>query len=428
MKSKRVWIFLMVVAIAVISTRAYLQWYEKETVSILGLPPQTESVETETTESTEKAQTETTEELTEPETTEESTESTEATEEGRKKTKPAQIRISAVGDIMFHMPQITYAETSDGYDFSDSFEMLAPYIERADFAIGNYETTTTPDEYEYAGYPMFNAPPEAIDAIKAAGFDALSTANNHCIDTRLIGIDSTIDHIRERGLAQFGTHKVADEPIEIVEIGGIKIALLSYTYGFNGMEQILTDEEYETKVEPLDGDNIEADIKQAKADGAELVIIYPHWGIEYNRYPSDEQISLAANMVEWGADLVLGSHPHVVQPQEWVQAPDGRRAYVIYSMGNFISGQRLEYNEDIHVEQSVLLDIIVERDDKGQITVASVDPIPLWVDRTDDGLFRTVVAQDGLTTYADRFADWKIDRIQSAYDDTMDVLSWDIGE
>lgn len=418
MKSRRVLIFFLILGTVLIGARAYLHWYQDEASRILGVPKATEAPVTEKTET----ETSETEETTEPVTEEE----TEAVTEG--KAKPATMRIAAVGDIMFHMPQITYAQVEGGYDFRDNFELVAPYLQRADFAIGNYETTTTPDSYEYAGYPMFNTPPEALDAIKEAGFDALSTANNHCIDTRLEGIDSTIDHIRERGFAQFGTHKTAGEPIEMVEVQGIKVALLSYTYGFNGMDQILTDEEYEIKVEPLNAEAIEEDITAAREEGAELVIVYPHWGIEYSRWPSDEQMNLAADMVEWGADLVLGSHPHVVQPQEWIQASDGRIAYVIYSMGNFISGQRLEYNEDIHVEQSVILDIVVERDHKGKITIASVEPIPLWVDRTDGGLFRTVVAQDGLNSLSHLFEDWKLDRIRSAHDDTMDVLSWDTGD
>ncbi len=426
MKSKRVLMFLMILIMFVLGVRAYLQWFGVRAEEITGMPVQTtEKAKPEKTEKvkskdpvTEKPKTETTEEATESSTT----------DTPSKNKKPATLRISAVGDIMFHGPQVTYAETADGYDFWDSFELIAPYIERADFSVGNYETTSTPDSYEYAGYPMFNTPPAAIDAIKQAGFDALSTANNHCIDTRLEGIGSTIDQIRARDLAQFGTHKEANEPIETVEVNGISIALLSYTYGFNGMEQVLSDEEYEIMVEPLDPEAIEADITKAKEDGAELVIVYPHWGIEYQRWPSDEQMNLAKNMVDWGADLVLGSHPHVVQPQEWITAKDGRVAYVIYSMGNFISGQRLEYNEDIHVEQSLVLDIMVERDKEGKVAVKSVDAIPIWVDRTDNGLFRTVAAEDGLGQYAHMFEDWKIARIQSAYDDTMDVLSWDVGE
>lgn len=422
MKTKRVLAFLLVLTVGIFAARAMLghtlRAAEKAGIS---------TTETAVTEAPKPGDAEPKEPATEALATEAATE-TEAPSTEILKKEPVTFRIAAVGDIMFHMPQVEYAQTGEGYDFNDSFALVAPYIRRADFAIGNFETTSTPDMYPYSGYPMFNTPPQSIDAIKEAGFDALSTANNHCIDTYDDGIASTIREIRARGLYQFGTHAEAGEPIETAEVKGVKIAMLSYTYGFNGMEQTLTDEQYNTLVEPLSPEKIKADIERAREEGAELVILYPHWGIEYNRMPSQEQQDLAHSMAEWGADLVLGSHPHVVQPQEWVRTADGRKAYIIYSMGNFLSGQRLEYNEDIHVEQSVLLDIGIERTKEGQVIVSDVQPIPLWVDRTDNGLFRTVAAADGLGEHRDLFADWKIDRIQRALDDTNDVLGWDVGE
>lgn len=422
MKTKRVLAFLLVLIVGIFAARAMLG-HTLRVAEKSGFA-QTEAAATDASKPIEAGAKEP---ATEAPTTEAVTETeAPATETGKK--EPVTFRIAAVGDIMFHMPQVEYAQTGEGYDFNDSFALIAPYIRRADFAIGNYETTSTPDLYPYSGYPMFNTPPQSIDAIKEAGFDALSTANNHCIDTYDDGIASTIREIRARGLHQFGTHTEADEPIETAEVKGVKIALLSYTYGFNGMEQTLTDEQYNTLVEPLSSEKIKADIERAREEGAELVIVYPHWGIEYNRMPSQEQQDLARSMAEWGADLVLGSHPHVVQPQEWIRTADGRKVYIIYSMGNFVSGQRLEYNEDIHVEQSVLLDIGIERTKEGQVIVSDVQPIPLWVDRTDNGLFRTVAAADGLGEHRDLFADWKIDRIQRALDDTNDVLGWDVGE
>lgn len=413
MKTRRVLLFLLSFVLLAGVVLAILNVYPSKIGP--GEPrPGTEAVTEPGTEAV-------TEDRTETETEPATEETTEATDDVT--AAPMQLRIAAVGDIMFHMPQITYAETESGYDFSDSFELIAPYLQRADFTIGNYETTANPD-YDWSGYPQFNAPPRTLDALQATGFDALSTANNHCIDTYQEGIVSTRREIQARGMTAFGTREEAGERVELTEVNGISIALLSYTYGFNGLEQVLTDEEYYSMVNPLDPDAIQTDIERAKELGAELVIIYPHWGIEYSRQASDEQIDLAHRMVDWGADLVLGSHPHVVQGQEWVEREDGTRAYIIYSMGNFISGQRLEYNEDIHVEQSVLLDILVTRNEKGQINVDTVDTLPLWVDRTDAGLFRTVCTKDGLGKYADLFEDWKLDRIRSAENDTKEILAW----
>lgn len=416
MKTRRVIVFLLSFAIIAGFVLFVLNWYPKHLADVPEPVATEPAIVPETEEKTETD----TETETEAATESETEETTEQNTEGAK--TPARLRITAVGDIMFHMPQITYAATGDGYDFSDSFALIAPYVQRADFSIGNFETTSNP-EYDYSGYPQFNVPAQALDAIKAAGFDALSTANNHCLDTYESGIRSTLQAIRERDMLAFGTREEAGERVLLTEINGISIALLSYTYGFNGLEYTLTDEQYTDLVNPLDAEDIRADITRAKEMGAELVIVYPHWGVEYSRSPSEDQQILAHNMVNWGADLVLGSHPHVVQPQEWIDREDGSRAYIIYSMANFISGQRLEYNEDIHVEQSVLLDIEVSRNEKDIIDVESVDTIPLWVDRTDSGLFRTVATQDGLNDYAHLFADWKIDRIRQAEQDTTDILT-----
>lgn len=416
MKALRVLLFLLTLTLLFAGILFALNRYP-ETEAVQETVPATESVQPQTeaiTEPVTEVQTET--EETETEETESATETEPAAKD------PASVRIAAVGDIMFHTPQLDYAASGSGHDFSESFALISPLIQRADFAIGNFETTSNED-YDWFSYPQFNTPPQAIDAIRDAGFDALSTANNHTLDTYQSGVVQTRRNIMERGLIAFGTREEAGERIEMTEVNGIPIALLAYTYGFNGLEYVLSDEEYIDMVNPLDPEAIREDIEQAKERGAELVIIYPHWGIEYSRTASEEQETLAHQMIDWGADLVLGSHPHVVQTQEWVQRDDGTRAYIIYSMGNFISGQRLEYNEDIHVEQSVLLDIVVSRDEAGRINVDSVDTLPLWVDRTDAGLFRTVHTQDALGPLADSFADWKLDRIRRAQEDTDAILT-----
>lgn len=356
--------------------------------------------------------------------TEATEEETEATEE-ETDVESTSIRMTAVGDIMFHITQLNYSDFGDHYDFTESFEPMRPYIENADIAVGNYETTTNPD-YEYSAYPQFNTPAAALDAIKGVGFDVLSTVNNHTLDTYIEGVDTTIDAIRERDLAQFGTRKTPDEPILVKEVNGIKIAFLAYTYGFNGLEYTVSDEDYYNKLSPLKESIFEEEITEAR-ELADLIVVYPHWGIEYSRWPSEEQQYFAHRMVELGAHLVLGSHPHVVQPQEWTEHPDGNEAYIIYSMGNYLSGQRLEHNEDIHVEQSVLLDIAITKDADG-IHIDEVNTVPLWVDRTDHGLYQTLPAEDILNNHRDDYADWRLDRMQQAVDDTRSILSETVGE
>ena len=206
MKTRRVIVFLLSFAIIAGFVLFVLNWYPKHLADVPEPVATEPAIVPETEEKTETD----TETETEAATESETEETTEQNTEGAK--TPARLRITAVGDIMFHMPQITYAATGDGYDFSDSFALIAPYVQRADFSIGNFETTSNP-EYDYSGYPQFNVPAQALDAIKAAGFDALSTANNHCLDTYESGIRSTLQAIRERDKRAFGTREEAGEGV-----------------------------------------------------------------------------------------------------------------------------------------------------------------------------------------------------------------------
>lgn len=268
------------------------------------------------------------------------------------------ITLKAVGDIMAHQIQNQYAQSKGGgsYDFTDSFTYVKDFISDADISIGNYETTTNPN-LDYAGYPRFNTPPAYIEAIKDAGFDVLATANNHSLDTEVEGLLTTIDHIEENGLDHVGTKRDESERILIKDVNGIKLAFLSYTYGANGRENLVQVREEVEELNYLNDEQIETDIRTAKARGADFVIVYPHWGIEYQSSPDQRQIELGRNMIEWGADLVIGNHPHVVQPYEYVETSDGRKGFIAYACGNFISFQNLENNGDIRVEQAVAYEI-----------------------------------------------------------------------
>lgn len=243
------------------------------------------------------------------------------------------IRIKAFGDIMAHMPQVNHAFYSAGqtaYDFSSQFSYIKDFVSDSDISIGNFETSVNPDK-EASGYPMFTTPVDYIKDIKDTGFDILTTANNHSADSGEKGIFDTISYMDKNDIDHVGTRIKNGDRILYRNVGNIKLVVLSYTYGINGLESIITENEPEDLINYLDSELIKKDIEEAKKNKADLIICYPHWGNEYESYPSQAQVELGRNMIEWGADIVIGNHPHVVQPAESYKAKDGREGYIAYS-------------------------------------------------------------------------------------------------
>ncbi|MDY3006231.1 CapA family protein [Anaerococcus porci] len=302
--------------------------------------------------------------------------------ENKKNNNIEKIRIKAFGDIMAHMSQVNHAFYSAGqtaYDFSSQFSYIKDFVSDSDISIGNFETSVNPDK-EASGYPMFTTPVDYIKDIKDTGFDILTTANNHSADSGEKGIFDTISYMNKNDIDHVGTRIKNGDKILYRNVGNIKLAVLSYTYGINGLESIITENEPEDLINYLDSELIKNDIEDAKKNKADLIICYPHWGNEYESYPSQAQVELGRNMIEWGADIVIGNHPHVVQPAESYKAKDGREGYIAYSCGNFISMQSLEGLGDIRTEQTVAFDIRVEKNiATGEIRLDKVEFYPIWV-------------------------------------------------
>ncbi len=301
------------------------------------------------------------------------------------------VRIRATGDIMFHPSQIdgAYDATTNTYNFENSFKAIKEIIEEADIAIANFEGTTAGNTiYAYQGYPMFNAPDEALDAIKNAGFDILSTANNHSLDTRKAGIIRTIEQIKARGMEPVGTFIEKPETrVLIKDVKGIKFAFLSYTEMVNGLESVLTPVDLDAMVNIFDEAKMKEDIIYAKEQNADVIIALLHWGDEYSRIQAQRQEILTDMLFLSGVDIILGSHPHVIQPTQTLDY-DGKTKFVAYSMGNFISNQRVEtlipYGMTEHVskytEDGIIIDIEIEK--KGEtkeVSIKNINYIPLWV-------------------------------------------------
>jgi len=257
---------------------------------------------------------------------------------------PPEVHISAVGDVMMHLPQIQSGKKADGtYDFRPFFQAVKPKLSQADIAIANFETTLGGKSLPYQGYPRFNSPDEIIPALKDAGFDLLSTANNHSMDTGTEGVIRTYQRIKAYGLHPIGTAPTAKERREVfIEKNGMKLAFLAYTESTNGLP-VPKDKPY--LVNRINLNQIKQDISAAQKRGAEFVFVSLHFGIEYQREPNAKQIQTARQVLEAGADAVLGSHPHVLQPIQPLTI-HGKKKVIIYSMGNFVSNQNKPYTDE----------------------------------------------------------------------------------
>ena len=340
-------------------------------------------------------------------------------------------RIMANGDLLYHDIIYISAKKADGtYDFHENFEYVKPWLKQADLVLGDFEGTVNKDHY-LAGYPLFNAPGEVMDAIKDAGYQVLDLAHNHILDSQIEGVVSTADAIEKAGMTPIGvyTHEPRDKaPIVIKEVNGIKVALLAYSYGFNGIEQSISQEDYNRYLSDLDEDKMKAEIERAEKE-ADITIIMPQMGVEYQIEPTEEQKKLYHKMIDWGADIIFGGHPHVVEPAETVEK-NGDKKLIIYSMGNFISNQRIETMQDVEnakwTERGVLMDVTIKKK-SGKTTIETAQAHPSWVSRTPKGgyspegyplyLYQTYILEDFIEggKYRSQLDEATKERIDTAY-------------
>lgn len=339
------------------------------------------------------------------------------------------ISILGVGDIMFHMPQIVSANLDDGgYDFNPPFKYVKKYIEEADIALANFETVTAGNAKGFSGFPRFNSPMETVYALKQTGFDILSTANNHCLDGGKSGIISTIENIENNGLKNIGTYKDNNKSLLIEEVEGIKIGFLSYTLGTNGLDNLLTSDELEYMIDRVDEKKIREDIDTLKDAQVDLILSYIHWGREYQNKPNSYQEDLGKKMVEWGANIILGSHPHVVQRAEILKLND-KDNYIVYSMGNFYSNQRYETIGNPYTEDSVMVKFIIEKNlDTNDTIIKDAIFIPTWIYRYVENkqikyLILPIGSSEAISSeVSEELSDKTIERIKKSYEDTMNTL------
>ena len=301
-------------------------------------------------------------------------------------------KLVAVGDIMMHMPQMPayYNKSTGKYNFNPYFTQVKPILEQGDFVWANLETPIAGADLRYSGFPMFNAPPELAAALKYAGFNIVTTANNHAMDRKEIGVIRTLKRLKEQGFVTKGTAASEEEAkkLTIMTKNDIKMGILAYTYGTNGIT-LPKDKPYlVAHLSPL---RIKEDIRALREAGADVVVIALHFGIEYQREPNSTQQELARSLIQAGADIILGSHPHVIQPLEQVNVTeeDGaiRKGYIIYSMGNFISNMKDEYTD-----YGVIFRADIQKTfPSGTIEIRNVDTQLTWTQKTGKGNGRKYV-------------------------------------
>ena len=255
-----------------------------------------------------------------------------------------QLKLLFVGDLMQHQAQIDAAQRSDGsYDYTHCFSLVEERISSADLAIGNLEVTLGGEPYR--GYPQFSAPDEYLYALRDAGFDILTTANNHSLDRRRRGLERTLTLIDSIGLVAVGTYRDESDRQQryplLIEKNGIRVAFLCATYGTNGIGTTPPN-----IVNSLNRTELAKDIQKARAMHPDAIIAMLHWGTEYQQSPNTEQRDLARWLINEGVDHIIGSHPHVVQPIEFIESNQyPTRHAIVYSLGNYVSNMSITHGD-----------------------------------------------------------------------------------
>lgn len=310
--------------------------------------------------------------------------------------------ISSVGDMLMHKNVFNSGYRNGVYELDLIFEYFSDYVLQADLAAANLETTLAglDNGYEYNGYPNFNCPDAVVDAMKNAGFDMVLTANNHSYDTRSIGLKRTLEVIKDRDLQYLGTKMDEEEPnFVIAELNGIRVGLMCYTYetentyddriSLNGI--VLTAED-SRKVNSFDYNDLpafyaemEENLADMEALGAEAALLYIHWGDEYRLKANDQQKAIAQKLCDLGIDVIVGGHPHVVEPVELLTSTtdENQKTICLYSMGNAVSNQRLGNISSIntaHTEDGVMFSVTFAKYSDGTVIVEDADILPFWVD------------------------------------------------
>ena len=375
------------------------------------------------------------------------TEATESTDPGALKVVST-ATISSQGDLLMHKPVIeTCVDSKGNYDFSSIFRYVKDYIASYDYAVANFETTLGGPSYPYQGNPSFNTPDAFADTLVATGYDMMLTANNHCADTTASGVVRTVEQLRNRNLATVGTQKDADEQdYLVIEVNGIKLGITCYTYATDETKDYrpslnrnsflakagLVNYFMENKLDRFYGE-VEEQIAGMKQQGVDFILFYIHWGVEYETTENEMQNKMAQKLCDLGVDVIIGGHPHVVQPMELLQSTRDvtHRTICIYSLGNVVSNQREGIDASFaggYTEDGAIFNLTLEKYSDGTVGIANVDVLPTWVNmHTTNG----VKEYNVLPLDVSKEAEWQemfdisestAKKAKASYDRTMKIV------
>lgn len=295
------------------------------------------------------------------------------------KEDPITFTLTSLGDTLCHNTQYwdAYSSTTKEYDFSYVYEDISNYTLSSDLTIGSLETSFAGEDRGYSNYPTFNSPDSLATALKNIGVDIISTAGNHALDYGYSGLCRTIDILEENGLSHLGTYKTAEEQEKILikNVKGVNIAFINYTYGTNGIP-VPSDKPY--CINLIDKDLIKKQIQVAKNQNVDMIVACMHWGIEYQTTASLEQEDLADFLFQNGVDVILGNHPHVLEPMEKrnITLEDGteKEVFVVYALGNLTADQRDEITRD-----SAILNLTITKQPDGKISIDKANYVPIYM-------------------------------------------------
>lgn len=306
------------------------------------------------------------------------------------------IDIVSLGNLIIHQSQINGAKNENGYDFSPSFQYIKEMVSEADISLGILEGALAGGEP--TGYPIFNSPDEVIDSLRDTGIDVVNYANNHIYDYDDEGLQRTIEITKEKGLDVLGIKSTEEEKSYLVkEVDGVKIGFASYVFEtetINGYKTINSNPvsiNSENLINTFNYNDLESfynriasEISAMKAEGVEFIIASMHWGEEYNTYTEATQNEIAKKLNELGVDIILGGHPHVIQPYEIICNESGHSTFVIYSQGNSLSNQSEQEIGVAESEDGIMIKFTLEKKD-GNVSLKEYKIIPTWVYKEEKG-------------------------------------------
>lgn len=354
--------------------------------------------------------------------------------------KVESVEITAIGDVLMHMGIVNsqYDEATGNYNFDDNFEYVLEYLSRADLAIANLETTLSGKEKGYSGYPTFNSPDEIANAMSNSGIDIVNNINNHSMDMGKDGFLRTRKVLLEKGLECIGSRTSQNDKRYIIQnIKGINIGIIGYGYtteadgSGRGLNGIPIPNDIYPLMNTFNPNNLEKDfidmknqIENMRSDGADAIVFHIHWGEEYQLEPNESQKNLAQLLANENVDVILGGHPHTVQPIDIIYSDNKKhKTIVAYSLGNIISNQRKETVGNPYTEDGVIVNVKISKNfNTGEVIAEEVNYIPTWVQievNSGEKIYRIVPFEEENKDY---LSQEELKRAISSFNRTTEII------